>query len=58
MYNASGDITVNNTKMTIDGLKLKFAGPNASTANVANASTTTGAPSQLRMMTLKITYAE
>lgn len=58
VYNASGDITVNNTKMTIDGLNLKFAGPNASTANVANASTTTGAPSQLRMMTLKITYAE
>lgn len=58
VYNASGDITVNNTKMTIDGLKLKFAGPNASTANIANASTTTGAPSQLRMMTLKITYAE
>ncbi len=58
VYNASGDITVNNTKMTIDGLKLKFDGPNASTANIANASTTTGAPSQLRMMTLKITYAE
>ena len=58
VYNASGDITVNNTKMTIDGLNLKFAGPNASTANIANASTTTGAPSQLRMMTLKITYAE
>ena len=58
LYNASGDITVNNTKMTIDGTSLKYTGPNASTANIANTSTTTGAPSQLRMKALKITYAE
>lgn len=58
LYNASGDITVNNTKMTIDGTSLKYTGPNASTANIANTSATTGAPSQLRMKTLKITYAE
>ena len=58
LYNASGDITVNNTKMTIDGTSLKYTGPNASTASIANTSSTTGAPSQLRMKTLKITYAE
>lgn len=58
LYNASGDITVNDAKMTIDGTSLKYTGPNASTANVANTSSTTGAASQLRMKTLKITYAE
>lgn len=58
LYNASGDITVNSTKMTIDGTSLKFTGPNASTATVANASSTTGAASQLRMKTLIITYAK
>lgn len=58
LYNASGDITVNETKMTIDGTSLKYTGPNASTATVANTSTTTGGASQLRMKTLKITYAE
>lgn len=58
LYNASGDITVNDSKMTVDGTSLKYTGPNASTATVANTSSTTGAASQLRMKTLKITYAE
>lgn len=58
LYNASGDITANDTKMTIDGTSLKYTGPNASTATIANTSSTTGAASQLRMKTLKITYAE
>ena len=58
IYNASGDITVGDTKMTIDGDNLKFEGPNESTATVANVSETTGAPSQLRMKTLIITYTE
>ena len=58
LYNASGDITIDGTKMTIDGDNLKFNGPNASTANVANTSSTTGAASQLRMKVLMITYAE
>lgn len=58
LYNASGDITVDGTKMTIDGDNLTFSGPNASTATVVNASETTGAASQLRMKTLIITYAE
>ena len=58
LYNASGDITIGSTKMTIDGNNLKYTGPNASTATVTNISETTGAPSQLRMKTLKITYAQ
>jgi hypothetical protein len=57
IYNASGDITVDGTKMTADGATLKFAGPNASVATVTNTSTTTGAPSQLYIVTLKISYA-
>lgn len=58
LYNASGDITVGSTKMTVDGNNLKYTGPNASTATVTNVSETTGAPSQLRMKTLKLTYAK
>ena len=58
LYNASGDITVNGTKMTIDGTNLKFSGPNASSATIANTSETTGGASQLRMKTLIITYAK
>lgn len=58
IYNASGDITVNNNKMTIDGTSLKYTGPNASTATVANISTVTGAPSQLRMKSITITYVK
>lgn len=58
LYNASGDIAVDGNKMTVDGTSLKYSGPNASTATVSNTSTTTGAASQLRLETLKITYAE
>ena len=58
LYNASGDIAVNGTKMTVSGSSLKYTGPNATTATVANVSETTGAPSQLRMKTLVITYAQ
>ena len=56
LYNASGDITVDSKNMTVDGVNLKYSGPNASSATVANTSTGTGAPSQLRMKILKITY--
>lgn len=58
MCNASGDVTVGETKMTIDGASLKFTGPNAAKATVTNTSTATGAASQIRMSTLKITYAQ
>ena len=58
LYNASGDISVGGTKMTVDGDNLKYVGPNESTTTIANVSETTGAPSQLRMKTLIITYSE
>jgi hypothetical protein len=57
IYNASGDVTANGTKMTIDGSLLKSTGLNESKVTIANTSTQTGAPSQLRMTQLKITYA-
>ena len=44
--------------MTVDGYNLKYVGPNESTTTIANVSETTGAPSQLRMKTLIITYSE
>ena len=58
LYNASGDVTVGSSKMTVDGTSLKFTGPNASTATVTNTSESTGGASQVRMKTLKITYAK
>ena len=58
LYNASGDVAVDGSKMTVNGTSLKFNGPNASTATVKNVSETTGAASQVRMKTLKITFAE
>lgn len=58
LCNASGDVTVGETNMTVDGSSLKFTGPNTSTATVTNTSTTTGAASQIRTSSIKITYAE
>ena len=58
LCNAGGSATVNGTQMRVDGTKLKFTGPNASTATVANTSTSTGTASQIRMTELKITYAD
>ena len=58
LCNAGGNATVNGTQMRVDGTKLKFTGPNASTATVANTSTSTGPASQIRMTELKITYAD
>ncbi len=58
LYNASGDVTVDGNNMTISGSSLKYTGPNASTATVANTSSTTGSASQIRIKILKITYAQ
>lgn len=58
LYNASGNITVEGNKMTVDGSSLKASGINASSATVSNTSEGSGASTQLRMETLKITYAE
>ena len=58
LYNASGNITVEGNKMTVEGTSLKASGINASSATVSNAAEGSGAATQLRIETLKITYAE
>lgn len=58
LCNASGDVNCEGTKMTIDDASLKASGINKSTATVANVSTQTSTPSQVRMTKLIITYAQ
>ena len=58
LYNASGNISVDGNKMTIDGTSLKATGINSSSVTVSNDASGSGAATQLRMETLKITYAE
>ena len=58
LYNASGNITVEGNKMTIDGTKLKATGINNSTITVKNISEGSGAATQLRLENLIINYAE
>lgn len=57
LYNASGNFTVNDAAVTVDGKSLKFTGPNASSAVVKNAAEGSGAATQARIVTLIITYA-
>lgn len=58
LYNASGNISAGGTKMTIDGTSLKANGINSSSVKVSNDAEGSGAATQLRIETLKITYAE
>ena len=58
VYNASGNVAVDGTKMIVNDSILEFSGPNANTATVANVSEETGATGQLRMTVLKIYYAD
>ena len=58
LYNASGNISAGGSNMTVDGTSLKATGINASSVTVSNDASGSGASTQLRMETLKITYAE
>ena len=58
LYNASGNISAGGTKMTIDGTSLKANSINSSSVKVSNDAEGSGAATQLRIETLKITYAE
>ena len=58
LYNASGNITVDGATKSVEGASLKYTGLNASTAVVKNTAEGSGAATQLRLVTLKITYAE
>ena len=57
LCNASGDVNCEGTKMTAEESSLKASGLNKSSVTVANVSTQTGTPSQIRMVKLIITYA-
>ena len=58
LYNASGNVSAGGSKMTIDGTSLKASNMNASSVTVSNIAEGSGAATQLRMETLKITYVE
>lgn len=58
LYNASGNVSAGGSKMTIDGTNLKASNMNASSVTVSNIAEGSGAATQLRMETLKITYVE
>lgn len=57
LCNASGDVNCEGTKMTAEESSLKASGLNKSSVTVANVSTQTSTPSQIRMVKLIITYA-
>ena len=58
LYNASGDISANPGKVETSGDDLKISEINATSTTLTNTSTTTGAPSQMRMKKIVITYSE
>ena len=58
LYNASGNVSAGGSNMTIDGTSLKASNINASSVKVNNVAEGSGAATQLRIETLKITYVE
>ena len=57
-YNASGDLQANPGTTAVSDNTVTFSGINNQECTITNTSTTTGAPSQVRMTQLKIVYAE
>lgn len=57
-YNASGDLQANPGTTAVSDNTVTFGGINNQECTITNTSTTTGAPSQVRMTQLKIVYAE
>ena len=58
LYNASGNVTATSGTKAIDGTSVKFTGINASSVTITNAAEGSGAATQIRWESLKITYAE
>lgn len=58
IYNASGDITAEPGTVATSDATVNVTGINNATTTITDASTTTGAPSQLRIVSLSITYAQ
>ena len=57
LYNASGNVTTTSGAKAIDGASVKFTGINSSTVTITNAAEGSGAATQIRWESLKITYA-
>lgn len=58
IYNASGDISTSAGTINVDGAAVTVTGVSANNLTLTNTSTTTGAPSQIRIVELIINYAE
>lgn len=58
IYNASGDIAATPGSVNTNEKVVTVSGINGNTVTISNTSTTTGAPSQLRIVSFVITYAE
>lgn len=58
IYNASDDISTSAGTINVDGAAVTVTGVSANNLTLTNTSTTTGAPSQIRIVELIINYAE
>ena len=58
LYNASGNVTATSGTKAIEGAVVKFTGINASSVTINNSAEGSGAATQIRWESLKITYAE
>jgi hypothetical protein len=58
LYNASGNVTATSGTKAIEGAVVKFTGINASSVTITNSAEGSGAATQIRWESLKITYAE
>lgn len=57
-YNASGDISAEPGKVTTQDTNIIISGISGKSTKFTNTSATTGAASQVRIKTIKITYAK
>ena len=58
IYNASGDVSSTPGTVTVSDETITISGISSNSVVINNTSTTTGAPSQVRMKSIVITYAE
>ncbi len=57
-YNASGDIETSAGTINVNGAAVKVSGASTNSLTLTNTSTTTGVPSQFRIVEITIYYAE
>ena len=57
-YNASGDLSATSGKINVSGAEVTVSGASTNSLTINNTSTTTGAPSQFRIVEITVYYAE